>query len=94
MQQAIRKVDSNQAAIVEDLRKMGISVLILSGVGQGCPDLLLGYRGINLLYEVKNLEGRGKVLTDAEQDFFDCWRGQVDIITDTNDAIALLRSIV
>ena len=52
-----RKVDANQAGIVEALRGIPeCSVLILSSVGDGCPDLLVGYHGANLLVELKNPE--------------------------------------
>jgi hypothetical protein len=35
------KVDANQGAIVKALRDAGCWVLDLSGVGNGCPDLLV-----------------------------------------------------
>lgn len=47
-------VDVNQPAIVSALRKIGCSVTSLAGVGKGCPDLLVGYRGRTLLVEVKD----------------------------------------
>ena len=43
------KIDENQPEIVDALRAMGCSVTILSAVGNGCPDILVGFRGINLL---------------------------------------------
>jgi len=67
---ALRRVDVNQAAIVRALRESGASVAVLSSVGRGLPDLLVGFQGVNFLLEVKNLEGRGARLTPAERDFF------------------------
>ena len=47
------RTDANHAAVVRALRQVGASVLDLSRVGQGCPDLLVGYQGKNFLVEVK-----------------------------------------
>lgn len=48
------RVDANQAAVVAALRRAGCYVQDLSGVGGGCPDLLVGYRGAWHLLEVKD----------------------------------------
>lgn len=48
------RVDANHAEIVNALRRIGAAVQDLSGVGQGCPDLLICYRGHNLLIEIKD----------------------------------------
>lgn len=40
--------DRNQPAIVAALRGIGATVQPLHAVGQGCPDLLVGYRGVPL----------------------------------------------
>jgi hypothetical protein len=39
------KVDINQKEIVAYLRKIGASVAVMSAVGQGFPDLVVGWRG-------------------------------------------------
>ena len=86
----IAKVDRNQPAIVEELRGAGASVLLLHQVGHGCPDVLIGWRGVNLLVEIKSDVGK---LTDDERRFFDTWRGQVTIVRTVEDAIRLLETI-
>lgn len=48
------RVDANQAAIAEALRSCGATVQLIHTVGKGCPDLLVGFGGINLLLEVKD----------------------------------------
>ncbi len=48
------RVDETQADIVAALRKAGASVLDMSAVGGGFPDLVCGFRGLTLLMEVKN----------------------------------------
>ena len=50
----------------------------LHTVGQGCPDLLVGYRGLNILIEVKDgkLSPSRQKLTQDEHDWMMGWRGQ------------------
>lgn len=74
-----RRVDNNQARIVEQLRRLNISVQHLHTVGRGCPDLLLGFRNKNYLIELKDEKKRAsaKKLTPDEEQFFAEWRGQV-----------------
>ena len=86
----IAKVDRNQPAIVEELRGAGASVLLLHQVGHGCPDVLIGWRGVNLLVEIKSDVGK---LTDDEREFFDTWRGQVTIVRTVEDARRLLEDM-
>ena len=43
MSQYARAVDLNHKPIVDGLRAHGYAVLNLSGVGKGCPDILVGY---------------------------------------------------
>ena len=63
------RVDANQKAIVEALRKQGAYVWII-----GLPvDLLVGYKGHTWLVEVKH--GSKKRLTPLQEDFFENWGG-------------------
>jgi Holliday junction resolvase len=47
------RTDANQDGIVAALRGAGASVQSLAATGKGCPDLLVGWRGANLLMECK-----------------------------------------
>lgn len=85
------KVDSNQAAIVSGLQCLGASVQLLSAVGQGCPDLLVGWKGKNFLIEVKNLEGRGNKLTPDQVKWHKFWNGQKAIATNLDEAILIIN---
>ena len=85
-----RRSDENQAEIIEGLRRIGCSVQVLSSVGHGCPDLLVGFRGTNVLIEVKNVSGRGRRLTEDEQRWHDEWRGQADVVTNLEEAIEVM----
>lgn len=89
-----KRIDSNQTAIVKAIRSFGASVQILSDVGKGCPDLLIGYQGMNFLFELKD---GGKCpskrrLTDAERHFHETWVGQVVIINSIEEALDFLLS--
>lgn len=77
-----RKVDNNQREIVTALRQAGASVIHLHTVGGGCPDLLVGYRGINYLVEIKSDHGR---LTADQTALCDAWRGGAVAVTRTVD---------
>jgi Holliday junction resolvase len=91
-----RRTDANQREIVDTFRKMGASVQILSDIGKGCPDLVVGIRGINYLVEVKDgsKAPSKQRLTEPEQVFFDTWKGQVCIIKNQDEAVRLIASRV
>jgi hypothetical protein len=69
-----RRVDANQKLIVATLEALGASVVSLHDAGAGVPDLLVGYRGITCLVEVKNPDTRGK-LNDRQQEWHAAWLG-------------------
>lgn len=83
------KVDANQAEIVAALRKIGASVQPLHAVGAGCPDLLVGWRGITTLLEVK--DGKkppsARKLTEDQVKWHAEWRGQVTVVETVEQAI-------
>ncbi|HET9267374.1 MAG TPA: hypothetical protein VFO31_04395 [Vicinamibacterales bacterium] len=80
------KVDGNHAEIVAAFRACGWSVTSLAQVGAGCPDLVVGRAGRNLLVEVKRPKA---VLTPDETAWHAAWRGQVCIVRTVADVIAL-----
>lgn len=87
------KVDRNQREIVDALRKVGATVHPLHTVGAGCPDILIGYRGRNLLAEIKDgaKPPSAQGLTPVQVFWHETWRGQVAIVTSVDEALALLR---
>jgi hypothetical protein len=85
--QMARASDQNQKFIVADLRRIGASVQDIHTVGKGCPDIIIGYKGRSWLAEVK-MHGAG--LTDDEKKWHAEWRGQVSIVTSSEEAIALV----
>ena len=87
------RIDANQNEIVTALRKVGAYVRIVT-MGDGVPDLLVGYRGFTLLLEVKdgNKSPSQRKLTEAEQKFFDEWKGGIlAIVESVDDALAILK---
>lgn len=89
------RVDDNQNDIVNALRAIGATVRVVTQ-GNGLPDLLVGFRGHTVLMEVKdgNKPPSARKLTEAEQKFFDEWRGGLlAVVENIDDAIALLKRL-
>ena len=80
------KTDSNQRPIVQSLRDIfgPDCVFDLSAVGQGCPDLMVGVRGVNLLMEIKT--DKGKLTTD-QVIFHKSWPGSVVVVRTLQEAL-------
>ena len=85
-------VDRNQAEIVAALRGIGATVQLLHAVGKGCPDLLVGFRGVNTLIEVKDWSKppSKRVLTDDQVDWHGGWKGQVAMVETVDAAFAVI----
>ena len=84
------KPDANQQPIVDALRQIGASVTVISSVGFGTPDLLVGWHGYNFLLKIKVA---GKALTPQEMKWASDWRGQVAISESVEDALLFVRAI-
>ena len=86
------KIDDNQKAIVNVLRQIGASVQSLAATGKGCPDLLVGYHGINYLMEIKDGDkvlSKQKLTIDQEH-WHSLWRGSVHIVKSVDEALKIL----
>ena len=83
------RTDNNQSEIVKALRQVGMSVQVLSAVGKGCPDLLVGWRGTNYLCEIKDgaKVPSARPLTLDQQRWIFEWAGVVIVATSVEDAI-------
>lgn len=77
-------MDGNHAEIVDALRRMGCSVQSLAPVGKGCPDLLVGYSGRNVLLEVKAQKGQP---TSDQMTWGARWSGQLGIVRTIEEAM-------
>ncbi len=83
-----KKVDNNQTQVVKVLRDLGATVQHLHEVGKGCPDIIVGFKGKNLLLEIKGSDK--KVLTPDQVNWHKLWRGQVHVVTSVEEAKLLL----
>lgn len=89
------KVDDNQRDVVDALRRVGCSVQSLASAGCGVPDLLVGFRGRNLLLEIKDgskSPSRRTLTTDQEQ-WHGSWRGQVRVVESVEQAIEIVQEL-
>ena len=82
--------DDNEAAIVDALRKCGATVQRLDA--KGVPDLLVGYRNVNLLMEVKIKEERNR-LTTRQKEWLSRWHGHWAVVTTPTEAMKILEGV-
>jgi Holliday junction resolvase len=81
------RIDRNHGEIVQALRQVGASVQSLASVGRGCPDLLVGYRGLVFVMEVKAAKGK---LRPLQEEWREGWRGPVHIVRTVDEALAAI----
>lgn len=89
----IKRTDRNHAEIINALRKIpNLSVFSTHEVGKGFPDIVIGYKGVNYLIEIKdgNKPPSARKLTDAELQFHSNWKGQIKIVNNLNEVLNLL----
>ena len=81
------KVDDNQTSIVWALRKSGCNVLIISALGDGCPDLLVNRAGQIYMLELKagDKPPSRRKLTPLQERFHADW--PVHTVTNEIEAI-------
>ncbi len=86
------RTDSNQKKIVEQLRRCGFSVAITSQLGCGFPDIVVGAKCKNFLFEIKDPEKpkSQRILTHDEALFQTLWCGQYNVIETIDDALKII----
>lgn len=78
------RIDNNQTAIVDALKKVGVSVEII-----GKPlDLLICCRGETALMEIKNPE-RSEEWTKDQVEFIARWPGKIHVARSAEEAVRL-----
>ena len=88
-----KRVDTNHADIVATLRRIpGCSVMDLSAVGSGCPDIAVGFQGRNFLIEIKdgNRSPSRRKLTPAQVDWHNEWMGQAVVVKCADEALGVI----
>jgi len=90
------RLDDNQRKIIQRLRQCGVSVQSLTSVGKGCPDILVGYRGENWLFEIKNPEQppNKRKLTQYEDSWHLNWCGRVDVVESFEEIAEIIKCTV
>jgi len=81
------KRDGNQKEIERVLRQLNIPYKDTSKVGGGFSDMVVGYKGINYLLELK--VGKNK-LQQNQIDFHDIWKGKIDVVRNIDEVLELL----
>ena len=89
------RVDANQPAVVEALRRIGAAVTPLHTVGKGVADLLVSYRQAWTVMEVKDgtLPPSKRTLTDLERSWIAQQHALVFIVTSPLEAIDVIRRV-
>ena len=92
------KVDQNQREVIDMFRASGAVVHSLASLGGGVPDLLVGYRGLTHLIEVKNPHRTDKDAAAPRQAAWRArWRGTpvlvVRTLEDVQAALSLWNSM-
>ena len=90
------RVDQNHSEIVAALRAIGAGVVSIAGLGDSVPDLLVGYRGVNHILEVKRPglkdhapKDRGeRERLERQAAWAEAWPAPVHRVYSVDDAIA------
>lgn len=83
--------DSNEPDIIAALEAIGASVEQLPG-GNGRPDLLVGYRGVNHLLEVKdpNADSDKRRLNAWQKKWHAGWKGKCHLVETVDQAFLIV----
>lgn len=86
------RVDANQPDIVKEFRRCGASVTPTHNAGQGFPDLVVGFRGVNYCVEIKNPDQppSKQKLTPDQIVWHENWKGQHIVVKTIDDVWQLL----
>ena len=89
------RTDANQTQIVAALRGVGATVQHMHQLGKGCPDLLVGFRGVNYVMEIKDGDKplSAQRLTPDEQTWVFGWGGAVDVVNSVDDALDRIGAV-
>ena len=90
------KIDANQEQIVSALRSAGATVQSLAAIGNGCPDLLVGFNGQTLLMEIKdgNKSPSQRKLTEDQIIWHGRWNGGALAVVDGPEAAIRMLKVM
>ena len=90
------KRDDNHAEIRDNLRAIGAMVNDTGSLGGGFPDLVVGYRGVIHLLEIKDgsKPPSKRKLTPDEVKFFSDWAGfPVHVVASFDQALRAIQGV-
>ncbi len=90
------KIDVNQPEIVAALRKVGATVQSLAATGDGCPDLLVGFKGQTYLLEIKDGQKvpSAQKLTTDQVAWHSVWSGgNLTVVKTIDEALKAINAI-
>ena len=87
------RIDANQPEVVRAFRSCGATVGHTHMVGDGFPDIVVGFGGDNYLIEIKDGDKppSGRKLTSDEEEWHREWRGSVHIIESADQAVEFMQ---
>lgn len=87
------KTDANQSDIIKVFEQLGVSVEDTSGAHNGFTDIVVGYKGITVLVEIKNSANvpSKRRLTDDQVKVHDRFQGAITVVETQEQAIALVE---
>jgi hypothetical protein len=91
-----RKKDANHNEIVDAMTKVGAYVIDMSHVGRGFPDLIVGFKKMTILMEIKNPKtsyGK-KGLNKNQLQWKEQWTGGTYCVVDSVDAALRMIGVV
>lgn len=90
----IRRADANQAAVTKALRKIGAEVTHIHRLGRGVPDLLVSFRNIWHVLEVKDgaKPPSARALTPDEQAWISRQKALVAIVNSPEEAVRYITA--
>lgn len=88
----VARTDDNQTEIVEALRSIGASVTPTHQLGGGFPDIVVGYKGVNYLFEIKDgsKPPSARKLTADERKWFESWCGSAHVVESVTEALSII----
>jgi hypothetical protein len=95
MSRRAARVDGNHGEIVAALEAAGATVQSLAEVGNGCPDLLVGFRGANVLIEIKDpTQAPNKRRFNSHQKTWHAeWKGRAHLVETVEQALLVVGTV-
>jgi hypothetical protein len=92
-------IDDNQVDIVIALQNAGCTTQSTASLGAGFPDVIVGFKGVNVLMEIKNplrdtpsQRRADRDSLEAQAKFRKYWNGQVAVVTTPQEALDVVAA--